>query len=149
MKRITEYRKLFGIEKDANLTELKNIYRNLMKVWHPDKFQDSDESKSEAEAKSKTIIEAYHFLVSLSPETHLQNIETYTETINNAGIDDFIYKGQMLKVIFNDGSVYEYFGVTSAIYNKLLNSPTRPRFARRHIFESYPYRKALCATEKV
>ena len=31
MKRIIEARKLFNITKDSNLTELKSIYRNLMK----------------------------------------------------------------------------------------------------------------------
>lgn len=147
MKRIGDYRKLFGITKDANLAELKTIYRNLMKEWHPDKFQDAD-ARAEAEIKSKTIIEAYHFLVSLSPETHLQYKEEYTATITLSGIDDFIYKGQTLKVIFQDGSAYEYFGVPKTAYNKLINSENRIRFARRHIFEEYPYRKATKATEK-
>ncbi|MDZ4757513.1 MAG: KTSC domain-containing protein [Bacteroidota bacterium] len=141
MKRITDYRKLFGITKDADLAELKTLYRNLMKESHPDKFQDETQ-KHEAETKSKTIIEAYHFLVSLSPETHLQQQEAYTQTITSSGIDDFIYKGQMLKVTFLDGSIYEYFGVPQSTYNKLINSPTQIRFARRHIFQSFSFRKA-------
>jgi len=141
LKRITENRKLFGIDKDANLGELKSIYRNLMKEWHPDKFQESDEAKLNAETHSKTIINAYHFLVSLSPETHLQNKEEYDISIAS-GIDDFLYKGQMLKITFGDGSVYEYFGIPKTVYNKLINSSTQNRFARRHIFEGYSYRKA-------
>ncbi len=40
MKKIGDYRKLFGVTKTAELKELKNIYRNLIKEWHPDKFQD-------------------------------------------------------------------------------------------------------------
>ncbi len=147
MKRITDYRKLFGITSDANLAELKTIYRNLMKEWHPDKFPDPA-AHAEAELKSKEIIEAYHFLVSLSPETHLKYKETYTATITGSGIDDFRYKGQTLKVIFTDGSAYEYFGVPKNAYNKFLNSDNRLRFARRHIFESYPYRKSTKATEQ-
>ncbi len=147
MKRITDYRKLFGITSDANLAELKSIYRSLMKEWHPDKFQEPA-AHSEAELKSKEIIEAYHFLVSLSPETHLQYKAEYTATITTSGIDDFRYKGQTLKVIFTDGSAYEYFGVPKSAYNKLINSDNRLRFARRHIFESYPYRKSTKATEK-
>ena len=148
MKRVVEHRKLFGITKDADLAELKVIYRNLMKEWHPDKFEGDESAKLEAEAKSKIIIEAYHFLVSLSPETHLQNKEEYTNTITTAGIQDFEYKGQTLKVIFNDGSVYEYFSVPKATYNKLINSATQVRFARRHIFESFSYRKAVKVSEK-
>jgi len=149
MKRITEYRKLFGIEKDANLGELKVIYRNLMKVWHPDKFQGKEEEKLEAENNSKKIIEAYHFLVSLSPETHAQHQEEYADTITNSAIDDFEYKGQMLKISFQNGSEYEYFGVPKNTYQKFLNSATQIRFARRHIFESFSYRKSQKVMENI
>lgn len=140
MKRITEYRKLFGITQDADLAQLKTIYRDLMKETHPDKFLE-DGLKAEAEIKSKHIIGAYHFLVSLSPQTHLQNKEEYSNAINS-GIADYEYKGQLLKVTFQNGSKYEYFGVTKNIYNKLINSSTQTRFAKRHIFESFSYRKA-------
>lgn len=147
MKRIGNYRKLFGIEQNADLAELKTVYRNLMKEWHPDKFME-DEKKAEAEIKSKEIIAAYHFLVSISPETHANNIEEYTATITTSGIDDFHYKGQTLKITFQDGCIYEYFGVTKNIYEKLLNSSTPARFARRHIFNSFTYRKATKAVEQ-
>lgn len=141
MKRIIEARKLFNITKETELTELKGIYRNLMKEWHPDKFVNDDEGKEEAALRSKEIIEAYHFLVSISPETHLNSKDEYQDTITNSGIDDFEYKGQALKVTFQNGSVYEYFGVQKNIYNKLINSSTITRFARRHIFDSHVYRK--------
>lgn len=49
MKKITDYRKLLGVQKDAELKELKSVYRNLMKDWHPDKFQENEEAKLEAE----------------------------------------------------------------------------------------------------
>ena len=74
MKKIVEYRKLLGVDKAAELQELKTVYRTLMKNWHPDKFTDSVDSKLEAEEKSKTIIEAYHFLVSIAPETREQTL---------------------------------------------------------------------------
>ena len=69
MKRIIEYRRLLDITPDTDLTGLKSTYRNLIKEWHPDKFNGDDERKAEAEEKSKNIIEAYHFLVSIAPET--------------------------------------------------------------------------------
>ena len=140
MNRITNYRKLFDITQETDLGKLKIIYRNLMKEWHPDKFIENDERKEEAEIKSKRIIEAYHFLVSISPETHALNAEEYTLTTTTSAIDDFSYKGQNLKITFQDGSVYEYFGVPKSVYTKLANSPTPSRFARRHIFDSHSYR---------
>jgi len=146
MKRIIEYRRLLGVDKSADLKELKSIYRNFMKEWHPDKFQ-SDEEKAAAEEKSKAFIEAYHFLVSIAPETQAQNLEEYTAAITTSRMTDFEYKGQTLQVFFADGSAFEYFGVPRNIYLKLVNTDTRDRFARRHIYHEFTYRKVTKAVE--
>jgi len=143
MKKIVDYRKLLGVNKDAELKELKSIYRNLMKEYHPDKFQESDEAKLAAEVKSKEIIEAYHFLVSINAETLALSIEEYTNTITNCGIADYNWAGLVLTVHFLDGSAYEYFEVPRAIYVKLVNADSPGRFARRHIFGSFPYRNIV------
>ena len=140
MKRIIEYRRILNITPQTDLIGLKSTYRNLIKEWHPDKFIGDDERLAEAEEKSKNIIEAYHFLVSISPETQAFNLEGYTLTTTTSGIDDYEYKGQTLKITFQDGSVYEYFGIPKNIYNKFINSSTLIRFARRHIFYSFTYR---------
>jgi curved DNA-binding protein CbpA len=107
MKKIIDYRKLLEVNKDAELQELKTVYRSLMKTWHPDKFHDNAEAKLEAEEKSKTIIEAYHFLVSIAPETLSQTASEYSQTTANSGILDFEYKAQVLKIYFADGNTYE------------------------------------------
>ena len=140
MKKITDYRKLLEVGKDAELQELKTVYRSLMKTWHPDKYQESAELKLEAEEKSKTIIEAYHFLVSIAPETLKSTEAEYGITTANSGILDFEYKSQVLKISFSDGSVYEYFDVPKEVYRKLINADSPGRFARRHIFNAYVYR---------
>lgn len=137
MKRITEYRKIFDLTPTSDLATLKKNYKTLMKQWHPDKFTEDEEKREEAEAKSKTLIQAYQFLISIAPETHAAFEEDYTQTITQSRIDDFTFKGQTLKVTFSDGSSYEYFGVTSNVYNKFMNSSTPLRFGRRHIFTSY------------
>ncbi|MCF6361541.1 MAG: KTSC domain-containing protein [Cyclobacteriaceae bacterium] len=141
MKRINEYKKLFNVAPDTDLKQLKSTYRNLVKEWHPDKFQIAEE-KEEAEVKSTQIIDAYHFLVSISPETKAANLDEYTSTTFNSGIADFKHKGQLLEVSFMDGSTYEYFGVSKSVYSKLINSDKQLRFAKRNIFTSYLYRKS-------
>ena len=140
MKKITDYRKLLEVDKDAELQELKTVYRSLMKTWHPDKFHDKAEEKLAAEEKSKTIIEAYHFLVSIAPETLSQTASEYSQTTANSGILDFEYKAQVLKIYFADGNTYEYFDVPKEVYRKLINADSPGRFARRHIFNAYVYR---------
>lgn len=141
MKKIIEYRKLIGADKDIKLNDLKVLYRNFMKEYHPDKFQDDDENKTLAEEKSKQIIEAYHTLVSISKETAEANLENYTNTISTSGISDIEYKAKRLRIEFADGSAYEYLGVPENTYIKLINADSQARFARRHICTSFLYRQ--------
>ena len=140
MKKIVDYRKLMEVDKNADLQTLKSVYRTLMKIWHPAKFTDSPDAKHEAESKSKTIIEAYHFLVSIAPETRNQSFAEYTITTTTSMIVDYEYHQQVLKVSFADGNVYEYFDVPKAVYVKLVNADSPGRFARRHIYNNFVYR---------
>lgn len=140
MKRIERHRAILGVDDKATLSDLKKVYRKIMMEWHPDKFQDSEESKKMAEEKSTKLIASYHFLVSVHPETHAATITEYKATISDASIDDFEFKSEILRVVFSDGNEYEYYGVAKSIYVKLVNADTPDRFARRHIYENYLYR---------
>ncbi|WP_296619990.1 KTSC domain-containing protein [Marivirga sp.] len=142
MKRINEYKKLFKVEGPIDLKQLKTTYRMLVKEWHPDKFQAGDEKAEEAEEKSSKIIDGYHFLVSIAPETAEANLEEYSKTITQSGIGDFHYKNQVLEITFLDGNTYEYFGVSKNTYTKFLNAENTYRFARRNILSDHLYRKS-------
>ncbi len=142
MKRINEYKKLFEIEGAIELGQLKTKYRNLVKEWHPDKFQAHDELAAEAAQKSLKIIDAYHFLISIAPETKAANLEEYTKTTTESGVLNFKHKGLRLEVEFLDGSTYEYFGVTDKMYTKFINADNPYRFGKRNIFNSFQYRKS-------
>jgi len=139
MKRISEYKKLFGVETNIELKSLKKAYRNLVKEWHPDKFQAGDALQEEAEIQSRRIIDGYHFLVSIAPETIEANADQYTQSINT-GIADFQHKSMVLEITFMDGTTYEYFGVTKPIYIKMVNSNKVNRFAKRSIYPNYTFR---------
>lgn len=141
MKKIVEYRNLLNVERSVTLKELKTIYRNSMKECHPDKFQDDAAGLSIAEEKSKNVIEAYHFLVSINPETIQQGLPEYQETISTATIIDYKYENIRLHVEFSNGSKYEYISVPKATYIKMVNADSPGRFAKRHIFNAFPYRK--------
>ena len=142
MKNVVEHRKLLGVDKTATLKELKTIYRNTMKDAHPDKFINDEAGKLEAEEKSKTVIEAYHFLVSINPETHEKYKEEYIETTTKSNIHDFYMDKQILKVEHLDGNIYEYLGVPKNTYVKMVNADSPSRFARRHIYGKFVYRKS-------
>ncbi len=140
MKKIADSRKLLGTLPSATLQDLSARYKTLMKQHHPDKFTDEKE-KAEAESYSKHLIDAYHFLVSIAPETHARNIEEYTLTTGTGAITDWHYQAQTLKLTFGDGTEYEYYHVPANVYNKFLNNQSSLRFARRHICSSFTRRR--------
>lgn len=140
MKKVGDYRKTLGVTKVTELKEIKSIYRGLMKDWHPDKFSADAEKLAEAEQKSREIIEAYNFLLSIAPETLEHAKDEYIQTTTLSNIQDFQFKDSILRIDFFDGSGYEYFDVPRAMYIKLVNADSPGRFARRHIFNAFPYR---------
>jgi hypothetical protein len=148
MKRINEYKKLFQIENEIDLAALKLTYRKLVKQWHPDKFQDDDPLKIEAEQMGRQIVDGYHFLVSIAPETKEANLASYQQTIMECGILDFKHKGLLLEITFSDGTTYEYFGVNANVFKKFVNSDKQVRFAKRFIYEVYLYRKSKKGTSE-
>jgi curved DNA-binding protein CbpA len=148
MKRVNEYKKLFSIEQDIDLKQLKSTYRGLVKEWHPDKFPEADEKSKEAEIMSRQIIDGYHFLVSIAPETIAANLEEYNATISGSKIEDLQHKGLRLEITFFDGNTYEYFGVDKKLFQKMINSDKQVRFAKRNIYNSFLYRKSKRTVEK-
>lgn len=141
MKKIVEYRALLDVTKAATLKELKTIYRNSMKDIHPDLIPDETERLA-AEQKSIAIIEAYHFLVSIAPETLEKTKAEYTKTTTTSNIEDFYLENGVLYVHFLDGNSFEYFGVPKQTYIKMINAESPSRFARRHIYNQFLYRSA-------
>ena len=133
---------MFEVEGALELKQLKKQYRNLVKEWHPDKFPNGGEKAEEAEAMSRRVIEGYHFLVSMAPETKEAQKEEYAELTTNSGIQDLQHKGMLLEIAFLNGDTYEYFGVNGQLFNKFLNADNQYRFAKRKVFNAFPYRKA-------
>lgn len=140
MKKILDSRKLLGATPKNDLKELGLLYKGLMKTHHPDRFQE-EAARAEAEATSKHIIDAYHFLVSIHPETHATNKEDFDKTTAASAITDFHYKAMTLHLTFADGSVYEFFNIPANVYNKFVKNDGNLRFARRHILHVFTYRR--------
>jgi hypothetical protein len=80
-----------GIGKDATFDEVKQAYRDLAKVWHPDRFDGGDTRlKQKAEAQLKAINDAYARIQERNPpppmvsdieETSLQKNDGNTDAI--------------------------------------------------------------------
>lgn len=65
---IEEYYKILQIQPGASFEEVRQAYRHLALIWHPDRYPQNSTSQAEAEAKFKQISHAYETL-----RTHLSN----------------------------------------------------------------------------
>jgi hypothetical protein len=54
-----KYYEVLGLKPDASEQEVKNAYRDLAKVWHPDRFAHDPRLQQKAQDKLKEINEAY------------------------------------------------------------------------------------------
>jgi DnaJ domain len=59
---------VFGLTRDATQAEIKDAYRVLAKVWHPDRFQGDERLRLKAEEKLKEINSAYQLLITTPAE---------------------------------------------------------------------------------
>lgn len=59
---------LFGLPRGATQSEIKDAYRVLAKVWHPDRFPADEELRAKAEEKLKQINSAYQLLTTTATE---------------------------------------------------------------------------------
>lgn len=59
MEHIEHYYMILGLSASVSDRELKRAYREWVKAWHPDRFQDDPVRRLEAEEKLKEINDAY------------------------------------------------------------------------------------------
>jgi hypothetical protein len=68
---------ILEIEPGASKDDIRQAYRDLVKVWHPDRFLDDLRLQRKAEEKLKQINAAYEFLKSYQPQTfHRNNVKS-------------------------------------------------------------------------
>lgn len=60
--RMENYYDILEIEESASPKTIKQAYRQLIQVWHPDRFQSNRELRLRAENKTKQITEAFRNL---------------------------------------------------------------------------------------
>jgi len=58
---------ILELNPDASIDEVKQVYKDLVNIWHPDRFSTKPRLKQKAEKKLKEVNQAYETLKSLLP----------------------------------------------------------------------------------
>ena len=61
-ERITRCIETLGVKPGASEEEVTQAYRDLAKVWHPDRFADNSRLQKKAEEKLKEVNAAYEYV---------------------------------------------------------------------------------------
>jgi curved DNA-binding protein CbpA len=63
MIEIDKYYQIFGLKQGASKEEVKQTYRDLVNVWHPDRFANNSRLQQKANEKLREINLAYKRLM--------------------------------------------------------------------------------------
>lgn len=74
MNELQEQYRLLDVTADVSLSTLKQAYKDLVLVWHPDRFSDHPRLQKKAEEKLKCINLAYQELSALHRQERTQQI---------------------------------------------------------------------------
>lgn len=152
---------ILGITRAATPKQIKEAFRQQMKLWHPDRFGDRPEQLVSALERSKLINEAYELLQSYVPPRSIADTLRKTQTprsgtrpskgntmrpghvrvmssnIYSIGYD---HNKQVLQVQFLNESIYEYYDVPSQVHSDLINASSKGRYLMKFIAGRYPYK---------
>lgn len=82
-ERIAMYLQVLDLEPGASEQQIKQAFRELAKVWHPDRFDGDQRMKQRAHEKFSTITVAYHALSEQQQMVHF--LEIYVRSLNRHG----------------------------------------------------------------
>lgn len=62
-------------------------------------------------------------------------------SVTSSNINSIGYEGTTLRVLFNNGGLYDYYDVPSSVYNELMSASSHGSYLARHIKGVYRYKK--------
>ena len=63
MDNLEQCYQVLGVSSDASVNEIKQAYKDLVQVWHPDRHAHNPRLQRKAEAKLKAINSAYEIIM--------------------------------------------------------------------------------------
>lgn len=85
---ISKSYQVLEIEPSASLHAIKEAYRGLVKVWHPDRFQNDQKLQHKAQEKLKDINAAYTAILEYIESADIRTKPEASDSRKDAGTDD-------------------------------------------------------------
>ncbi|MEH2401948.1 J domain-containing protein [Nostoc sp.] len=129
---------ILGLKSGASQAQVKRAYRQLVKIWHPDRFLEQKQ-KQEAEEKIKSINAAYNKLKSESPSEPPTPENPSSSSPTNP-----------TKISVNrwDAETFYSWGVENATegrYEDAIADFTHAIRLNPHYIDAYKYRGLVCS----
>ncbi|MCG6135688.1 MAG: DnaJ domain-containing protein [Nostoc sp. LLA-1] len=129
---------ILGLKPGASQGQVKQAYRKLVKIWHPDRFADPQQ-KQQAEEKIKDINVAYNKLKSEQPTAESTNSSAPSSTSSS-----------QVNISVNrwDAETFYNLGVENASggrYEEAIADFTRAIRLNSSYVEAYKYRGFVCS----
>ncbi|NJP17980.1 MAG: J domain-containing protein [Hydrococcus sp. CRU_1_1] len=69
------YYKILGLKFNSSSEEVKKAYRNLVKIWHPDRFPNNSVEQKQAAEKFKKLLKLMKFsrIINLKPRKKIDS----------------------------------------------------------------------------
>ena len=110
---------LLGVKPGVSIAEIKAAYRDLAKVWHPDRFAHDERLQKKAQEKLKEINEAYEQLISAKtprPQPTSPNVSRSQTNTSRKHVGKSLLLVVVVLLIFGAG----FFVTTKALLNRQL-----------------------------
>jgi curved DNA-binding protein CbpA len=168
--KLDDYLTVLAINGYCDAGILKNKYRSLIKIYHPDKHYNDKKVMEEATEKCIEINNAYEYLseyielngpIDQSIESdydyyevrHIHDKVEFSPGFPDPHVFEYFVKSsamlscgysmsnRYLYIKFRHSVVYRYYNVPQNVFFDLLNSKSHGKFSHRFIYKNYKYER--------
>ncbi len=156
MDKYAEYCGVLGLDTVGSVTELKSVYRQAVKQWHPDRYMFDRRMHQTAVEKTKLINSAYEYVSELlesRPSASSRPAQAYCPKFpQDSLLEIFLRSSHLVSVAydysdysmylkFKSLNIYRFRDVPPRIYEELITAASPGVYAKKNVYTNYKYER--------